>query len=80
MRVQGRNQRDQAYKPVFAHKLALRQVSPPSVALSLVTMRPKTLHDPAIRLVEEPADMGLEVRLAAVTLLERRARPDARRR
>ena len=35
-------------------------------------MRPKAPHDPAIKLVEEPAGMGLEVRLAAVTLLERR--------
>ena len=60
-RVQGRNQRDQAYKPVFDDKLALRQVSPPTVAPSLVTMRPDAPHDPAVKLKEEPADMGLTI-------------------
>ena len=60
-RVQGWNQRDKAYKPVFDDKLALRQVSPPSIAPSLVAMRPNAPHDPAVKLVEEPPDMGLAV-------------------
>ena len=60
-RVQGRNQRDQAYKPVFDDKPALRQVSPPAVAPSLAAMRPNAPHDPAVKLKEEPADMGLAV-------------------
>ena len=33
----------------------------PAVAPSLVTMRPKAPHDPAIKLVEEPADVGLAI-------------------
>ena len=63
-KVQGRNQGDQAYKPVLANELALRQPFPASVAPSLVTMRPETPHDPAVKLVEELADVGLAVILA----------------
>ena len=63
-KVQGRNQGDQAYKPVLVDQLALRQPFPASVAPSLVTMRPETPHDPTVKLVEELADVGLAVILA----------------
>ena len=63
-KVQGRNQRDQAYQPVLVDQLALRQLFPASVAPALVTMRPKPPHDPAVKLVEELADVGLTVILA----------------
>ena len=63
-RVQGRDQRNQSYKPVFANEPALREPFPAGVAPSLVTMRPDASHDPTVKLVEEPADMGLAVILA----------------
>ena len=66
-RVQGRNQRNQSYKPVFANQLTLRELFPAGVAPSLVTMRPDASHNPAVKLVEEPTDMGLTVVLAPPT-------------
>ena len=63
-KVQGRNQRDQFDKPVLAVQPTLGQAFPARVAPALVAMRPQPPHDPTVKLVEEPAHMGLAVVLA----------------
>ena len=63
-KIQGRNQCDQAYKSVFVDQLARRELFPTHVAPALATMRPNSPHDPAVKLVEELADVGLAVVLA----------------
>ena len=57
-KIQGRNQCNETYQPVFANQPALRELFPARVAPALVTMRPDASHDPAVKLVEESADMG----------------------
>ena len=51
-------------QPVLTVKQRLRQLFPAGVTPVLQSMRPDTPHDPSVKLVEEPSDVGTFVILA----------------
>src|SRR5260370_28438930 len=54
----GRNQANKVAQPVLAVEGGSRQLLPAPTATSVVTMRPNAWHDPGVKPVEEPSDVG----------------------
>ena len=60
-RCQGRNQRNKINEPVLVVKLGSWQRLPARTSPPAVAVRPETLNDPTVEMVEELADMSLAV-------------------
>jgi hypothetical protein len=63
-RFEGWNQTDKVDQPTLAIQLRAWKRFPSGTAPPLVSVRPESPHDPSVKLVEEPSDVGALVVLA----------------
>jgi len=62
--LQRRNQIDQLYKPQLSIQFGIGKPFPTRISPTLVTMRPQSPDNPAIKLVEQLSDMGFAIVIA----------------